>query len=101
MMKPKPAKASQGDLKMDNNIGYWFWILLIGGIIGWLAGLIVKGRGFGILGDIVVGIVGAIFGGWLFGALGISTYGSSGAFLTALVGAVILVALTRLFRLAA
>ena len=79
----------------------WFWFLLIGGIIGWLAGVIVKGRGFGILGDIVIGVVGALFGGWLSSVTGLYLYGSFAAFLTALIGAVILVSLTRLFRLAA
>jgi uncharacterized membrane protein YeaQ/YmgE (transglycosylase-associated protein family) len=85
----------------NNDIEQWFWFLLIGGIIGWLAGLIVKGRGFGIIGDVVVGIVGAVFGGWLFSVLGVSTYSTLGAFVTALIGAVILVSITRLFKLAA
>ena len=47
--------------------------LLIGAVAGWLAGVIVKGYGFGLLGDIVVGILGAFIGGWLFGSLGISS----------------------------
>ena len=85
---------------MENSVGYWVWFLLIGGLIGWLAGIIVKGRGFGILGDIVVGVVGAVLGGWLFQTLGISTYSSLGALITALIGAVLLVAVTRFFRLA-
>ncbi len=79
----------------------WIWFLFIGGIIGWLAGVIVKGRGFGILGDVIVGIVGAMLGGWMAGVLGVAAYSSLGAFLTALIGAVVLVSLTRLFRLAA
>ncbi len=79
----------------------WISFLFIGGIVGWLAGLIVKGRGFGILGDIVVGVVGAMFGGWLSSVTGWYAYGSFAAFITALVGAVILVLLTRFFRLAA
>ncbi len=78
----------------------WIWFLFIGGIIGWLAGVIVKGRGFGILGDIVVGVVGAMLGGWLSSVTGLYAYGSFAAFITALVGAVILVSLTRLFILA-
>ena len=83
---------------MSDDITSWIWFLLIGGIIGWLAGVIVKGRGFGILMDIVVGIVGSLLGRWLFNELGIATYSSLGAFVTALIGAVILVALTRLFK---
>ncbi len=81
---------------MENNtVGYWVWFLFIGGVVGWLAGLIVRGRGFGILGDIVVGIVGAMLGGWMARVIGISTSSSVGAFLLALVGAVVLVGLTR------
>ncbi len=81
---------------MENNtLGYWLWFFFIGGVIGWLAGLIVRGRGFGIIGDIVVGIVGAMLGGWMSRVLGLSTGSSLGAFLMALVGAVVLVGLTR------
>ena len=80
----------------SNNIGYWVWFFFIGGVIGWLAGLITRGRGFGILGDIVVGIVGAILGGWMARVLGLYAGSSVGAFLLALVGAVVLVGLTRL-----
>jgi len=78
-----------------NTIGYWVWFLFMGGVIGWLAGLIVRGRGFGIIGDIVIGIVGAMFGGWLAGVFGLYTGSPIGAFLMALVGAVVLVGLTR------
>ena len=79
-----------------NDIGYWVWFLFIGGVIGWLAGVITRGRGFGIIGDIVVGIVGAMLGGWIAGVIGISANSSFAAFLLALVGAVVLVGLTRL-----
>ena len=79
----------------NNNIGYWVWFLFIGGVIGWLAGVIVRGRGFGIIADIVIGIIGAMLGGWMAGVIGLSTGSSAGAFLLALVGAVVLVGLTR------
>ncbi|MFH1397073.1 MAG: GlsB/YeaQ/YmgE family stress response membrane protein [Candidatus Omnitrophota bacterium] len=79
-----------------NTTGYWAWFLLIGAVIGWLAGLIVRGRGFGLIADIVVGIVGAMLGGWIARGMGIYTSSSVGAFLVALAGAVILVGLTRL-----
>ena len=46
--------------------------LLTGAVAGWLAGLIMKGGGFGLVGDIVVGIIGSLIGGWLFGLLGIA-----------------------------
>jgi len=81
---------------MENNtVGYWIWFLIIGGVIGWLAGLITRGHGFGIIGDIVVGIFGAALGGWMAGVLGLYTGSSLGAFLLALVGAVVFVGLTR------
>ena len=81
---------------MENNtIGYWVWFLFIGGVIGWLAGIITTGRGFGIIGDIIVGIVGAMLGGWMARVLGLYAGNSVGAFLMALVGAVVLVGLTR------
>ncbi|PIQ84348.1 MAG: GlsB/YeaQ/YmgE family stress response membrane protein [Candidatus Omnitrophica bacterium CG11_big_fil_rev_8_21_14_0_20_63_9] len=83
---------------MEHNAEYWVWFLLMGAIIGWLAGLIMKGRGFGIFGNIVVGIVGAALGGWVAGAMGLYTSSSIGAFLVALIGAVLLVALTGFIK---
>ena len=52
--------------------------LIIGAIAGWLAGTIMKGRGFGLLGNMVVGIVGAFVGGFLFSAVGLASYGLVG-----------------------
>lgn len=73
--------------------------LLIGAIAGWLAGIIVKGYGFGLVGNIVVGILGAFIGGWLFGALGIGAgYGIVSAILGATVGAVVLLLIIRVVR---
>lgn len=73
--------------------------LVIGAIAGWLAGLLVKGGGFGLLGDIVVGIVGALIGGWLAGVLGISLGGGLvGSLITAVIGAVILLFIIRLIK---
>ncbi len=73
--------------------------LLIGAIAGWLAGVIVKGYGFGIVGNIVVGIVGAIVGGWIFGSLGISSgSGILGSVIGATVGAVLLLLILRVVK---
>lgn len=73
--------------------------LLVGAIAGWLAGVIVKGYGFGLLGNIVVGIVGSFIGGWLFGQFGLFTgSGIIGSIIGATVGAVILLLLLRLVR---
>ena len=75
------------------------WFLLIGLIAGWLAGQVMKGGGFGVIGDMIVGVIGAFLGGWLFGVLGISAGGSLiGSLITAFVGAVILIFLLRLIK---
>lgn len=67
------------------------WFLLIGLIAGWLAGKIMQGSGYGVLGDIVVGIVGAVIGGYLLGWMGIVAFGLLGSIITALFGAIILI----------
>ena len=73
------------------------WILIIGAFVGWLAGQIMKGSGYGILMDIVIGIVGSWLGSWLFGVLGIGQSGSLlGQIITGVVGAVVLVWLVSL-----
>jgi uncharacterized membrane protein YeaQ/YmgE (transglycosylase-associated protein family) len=74
------------------------WFILIGIAAGWLAGQIMKGGGFGVLGDLVVGVIGALLGGFLFGLLGISAGGLLGSLITATVGAVVLIALLRLIK---
>ena len=73
--------------------------LIIGAIAGWLAGLLVKGGGFGLIGDIVVGIIGGFIGGWLAGVLGI-TIGSGmiASIVTAVIGAVILLVIVRALK---
>ncbi len=83
---------------MDNRTEYWIWFLVMGAVIGWLAGIITRGHGFGIFGDIVVGVVGASLGGWVANAMGLYASSSLGAFLVALAGAVLLVALTRFVK---
>lgn len=70
--------------------GILIW-LIVGGIAGWLAGLIVKGGGQGIVVNIVVGIIGAVIGGWLFGQLGVAVgTGLINSIVTAVIGAVLL-----------
>jgi uncharacterized membrane protein YeaQ/YmgE (transglycosylase-associated protein family) len=85
----------RGELNMTNLI----WFLIIGAIAGWLAGLLMKGGGFGLLGDIIVGIIGAFLGGWLFGVLGIHIGGGLvGSLIVAFLGAVVLLFLVRLIK---
>ena len=78
--------------------GILIW-LLVGLVAGWLAGLVMKGGGYGILVDIILGILGGIVGGWIFNMLGIM-HGSSmiGSIIVAFIGAVILVGITRLIK---
>jgi uncharacterized membrane protein YeaQ/YmgE (transglycosylase-associated protein family) len=68
----------------------FLWFLILGALAGWIAGEIMKGRGFGLLGNIVVGIIGALIGGFLFRTLGVSPNNFLGSLITAVVGAVIL-----------
>ena len=77
------------------------WIL-IGLLAGFLAGQIMKGGGYGLVGDIVVGLVGALIGGFLASLLGLGGLNSNdpiswGSFFIALIGAIILIAVLRLF----
>jgi uncharacterized membrane protein YeaQ/YmgE (transglycosylase-associated protein family) len=72
--------------------------LLIGALAGWLAGVIMKGGGFGLIGDIVVGVLGSFLGGWLLPKLGLSIGGDFGGFITAVIGAVILLFIVRLIE---
>src|SRR5437016_792642 len=81
-----------------NNLESLLVFLVIGLIAGWLAGVLFKGSGFGILGEIIVGMVGAEIGGWVFYRLGLSAYGFGGAILMASVGAVALLAVIKLVR---
>jgi uncharacterized membrane protein YeaQ/YmgE (transglycosylase-associated protein family) len=75
------------------------YFILVGLIAGWLAGVLVKGGGMGVVGDIVVGVIGALLGGWLFGLLGISAGGGLlGAIITATVGAIVFILILRLIK---
>jgi uncharacterized membrane protein YeaQ/YmgE (transglycosylase-associated protein family) len=78
--------------------GLIIW-LVIGAIAGWLAGLIMEGYGFGLVGNIVVGIVGAFIAGWLLPRIGFVLIGGIGAeIINAVIGAVILLAVIGLFK---
>ena len=72
--------------------------LALGAIAGWIAGLIMKGDGFGLIVNIIVGIVGAVVGGWVFSFFGFESTGLIGSMITAVVGAVILLAIIGLFK---
>jgi uncharacterized membrane protein YeaQ/YmgE (transglycosylase-associated protein family) len=75
------------------------WFVLIGLVAGWLAGTLMKGGGFGVIGDIVVGVLGALLGGFLFSSLGLSAGGGLiGAVVVATIGAIVLIFLLRLIK---
>ena len=74
------------------------WFLIVGIVAGWLAGNIVKGGGFGLIGDLIVGVVGAFIGGAVYSFLGFSVYGTIGEIIMATVGAAILLWIIRLIR---
>ncbi|MHB8411547.1 MAG: GlsB/YeaQ/YmgE family stress response membrane protein [Candidatus Acidiferrales bacterium] len=76
--------------------GLLAWII-IGLIAGWLTGTVTRGRGFGCFADTILGMVGALIGGWIFLKLGIATFGFLGSLAAAFVGAIVLVAIARLF----
>jgi len=72
--------------------------LLIGLVAGWLAGRIMRGGGFGLVGDLIVGVIGSLLGGWLFGLLGLWAGGLLGRLIVAVVGAIVLLYLLRLIK---
>jgi uncharacterized membrane protein YeaQ/YmgE (transglycosylase-associated protein family) len=75
------------------------WFLVVGLVAGWLAGILVKGGGFGLVGDLIVGVVGAFIGGFLFNTFGVSMGGGLlGSIIVATVGAVVLLFIVRLIK---
>jgi len=74
------------------------WFLLVGLIAGWLAGQVMKGGGYGVIGDMIVGVIGAFLGGWIFSMLGIGAGGLIGSIIVAFVGACVLIFLLRVIK---
>ena len=72
--------------------------IVIGLVAGWLAGKLMKGGGYGIIGDIILGLVGSIIGGYLFHILGFVYRGFAGRLIVAVIGAVILLYVVRLIK---
>ena len=72
--------------------------LVIGAVAGWIAGQIMSGGGFGLVGNIVVGVIGSLIGGWLFNLFGVAIGGLIGSIVGAVIGAIVLLALLRLIR---
>jgi uncharacterized membrane protein YeaQ/YmgE (transglycosylase-associated protein family) len=76
----------------------FLWFILIGIAAGWLAGQIMKGGSYGLIGNMIIGVIGALIGGFIFGLLDIYAYGLLGRLVIATVGAIALIALLRFIR---
>ena len=77
----------------------FLYFILIGGIAGWLAGQVMRGKGFGIIMNILLGILGGVVGGWLFDFLGLASKGGTwGSFVVSFVGAVAVLFVAGLFK---
>jgi len=75
---------------------HWLYVIIIGGVVGWLASLIMKTNAqMGLIANILVGIVGSLLGFWIAGALGIAAADGLVRFVVALVGAIALIAILR------
>jgi len=73
--------------------------LVVGIVAGWLAGLVMKGGGYGLIVDLILGIAGSFIGRWIFGMIGIAaSYGLIGSIVVAFVGALVLVWISRLIK---
>ncbi len=77
----------------------FLWFILIGLVAGWLAGKLMRGSGFGAIGDIIVGVIGSLLGGFLFRTLGFFPGGGLlSSLIVATIGAVVLLFLLRLIK---
>jgi uncharacterized membrane protein YeaQ/YmgE (transglycosylase-associated protein family) len=74
------------------------WSILIGIVAGWLAGLVTKVRGIGLVGYLIIGVLGAVLGGWVLRLLGFATVSLVGRLVTATIGAILLIALVKYLR---
>ena len=82
---------------MEFNVTSLILWIIIGIVAGWLTGVVVKGRGYGIVGDLVLGLLGALVGGFLVGLVWHGSVGVVGSIIVAFIGAVVLVTLLRAF----
>lgn len=69
--------------------------IILGLLAGWITGLVMRGSGYGVIADIILGLVGAVIGRWIFRALGITAVGGIGHLVTAVIGAIVLVAIAH------
>ena len=74
------------------------WFLIVGLVAGWLAGTLVRGSGYGAVGDLIVGVIGAFVGGLVFSAGGVAGGGLTGSILVATIGAIVLIFAVRMVK---
>ncbi len=77
------------------------WFLLTGLVVGWLAGVLIRGRGYGVVADIVIGVIGGVVGGLLFGVVGVFPRSTIGDILMSLIGAIVFLAIVKAIHKAA
>jgi uncharacterized membrane protein YeaQ/YmgE (transglycosylase-associated protein family) len=82
---------------IDFNLWHLLWFVILGGLVGWLAGLAFRGRGFGCLGNVAVGVIGAVVGGLFFRLVGWQFGGLLGSLFTSFIGAVLFLVVISLF----
>ncbi len=88
------ATVVMADISLESLV----WWLIVGLIAGFLASVVMRGGGYGMVGDIIVGLIGAFIGGWLFSLVGVSSGGGLlGSIIVAFIGACILIFLLRAF----
>ncbi len=77
----------------------WVSFIIIGILVGWVAGLITKGKGHGLIGNLIIGVVGAIAGGFMFDLLNIQIGGQFGSFIMAVLGAVAVLYILKMLKI--
>jgi uncharacterized membrane protein YeaQ/YmgE (transglycosylase-associated protein family) len=82
-------------MHFDMELNNFIWFLIVGGLAGWLASVLVSGWGAGLIADIIIGILGAVVGGFLAGVFGIAVYGFWSVLVMSVLGAVILLVVLR------
>jgi uncharacterized membrane protein YeaQ/YmgE (transglycosylase-associated protein family) len=95
-----PSTASRGGIVIMFATNSLIVILVVGLVAGWLAGQIMRGAGYGIIGDIIIGIIGAFIGSWLWAELHLPTIGNFwiNAIVISTAGAIVLLLILRLIR---
>ena len=83
-----------------SDFSFWhlIWFVVLGGLVGWLAGLAFRRRGFGCLGNVAIGVIGALVGGLFFHLVGWHLGGLLGSLFTAFIGAVLFLVVVGLFK---